>query len=124
METKKYLFETLWKQFLTEGTVRIGNLEVYDAPLPQKMTWDQATAAVQALGEGWRLATDEEFVKIINRNMDKLTNLPRGIYWAIGEKSQRGEPVGQMITNDSSTSNLYGATMGKNQKIYVLPVKG
>ena len=98
METRKYLFETLWKRFLTEGigaTVVIGNLEValsdfwtsgdtsdtlnrVNSNDPAKltalpfMTWDVATQKLKAAGDGWRLPTREEFETILNPNQSKL----------------------------------------------------
>ena len=142
METRKYMFETAWKRFLTEGIVSIGNLQVYDAPLPQKMTWNEANIAIEKLGDGWRIATDEEFVKVINPKLatslrygkgwsiatddpnlaTSLPTIPFGTYWAKGDISNRGDKVGQIL--EPNALDLYGATMDPNAKIYVLPVKG
>lgn len=109
METRKYLFETLWKQYLTEaqegigGTVVIDNLEVAlsdfwtnsnttdvlnrgpeDFPL-DTMAWDDATRKLKALGDGWRLPSIEEFKTILQPNQSKLKvhqDLGSYLYWS------------------------------------------
>ena len=105
-----------WKRFLTEGTVRIGNLEVYDAPLPQKMTWDKATAAAQALGDGWRLATKQEFI-LLFKNRDKIPNLVEGAYWT-------SELVANKEDDAVAWRAIGVANKPKVNEYFVLPVKG
>jgi hypothetical protein len=54
-------------------SVTIGKLKVMTTDLG-KMTWDEAEAACEKLGNGWRLPTKEEFEKILYPNKSKIPN--------------------------------------------------
>ena len=57
-----------------DGSNRIGNLEVMNKDLG-KMNWDDAMKEVAELGNGWRLPTKEECLKILYPNQSKILNL-------------------------------------------------
>ena len=71
-----FLYSCDWiPEDLTEdGSNKIENLEVMNKDLGN-MNWDDAMKEVAELGDGWRLPTKEECLKILYPNLSKILNL-------------------------------------------------
>lgn len=71
-----FLFSCDWipKDLTGDGSNKIENLEVMNKDLG-KMNWDDAMKEVAELGDGWRLPTKEECLKILYPNLSKILNL-------------------------------------------------
>jgi hypothetical protein len=72
--------------------------EVAEADFPEKMNWENAKAACENLGEGWRLPAKEEMAELFeNYYLKGLGNFASGgDYWL----------------SDHNTSALFRDTMG------------
>ena len=58
-----------------------GNLEVAQYNFAQKMTWEDAKKACEALGEGWRLPTIDELT-ILSKYKNGIGPYADGLYWS------------------------------------------
>jgi hypothetical protein len=59
---------------------RLGNLEIAGSDFPQQMIWEQAKAACEDLGKGWRLPTIEELNDIYLKK-DSIGGFTNNLYW-------------------------------------------
>ena len=64
----------------------LGNLEVAERDFPYKMDWENAKAACDLLGNGWRLPTRDE-LNYLYQNKKKIPGLANWSYWSSTEYS-------------------------------------
>jgi hypothetical protein len=69
------------------ATIKIGNLEVMTEDLGE-MNWEDAQSACEALGDGWRLPTIDEW-NILYENKDKIGGFALYYYWSSTEYDGR-----------------------------------
>ncbi len=65
-------------------TIKIGNLEVAEKDFPNKMNWQSAKIACEALRNGWRLPTIVE-LNIMFQNKKKIGGFANLYYWSSTE---------------------------------------
>ena len=59
-------------------------IRIAKADFPDPLDWDQANAACNALGSGWRLPTKEELNEMY-KNKDAIGGFNRSTYWSSSE---------------------------------------
>jgi hypothetical protein len=100
---KESIFSTSDKQIVIGTTIKIRNLEVAQFDFAQKMNWDLAKVACDALGDGWRLPTKDE-LKILYRNKSNVWGSER-VFKAIWSSTEYGASLDgawyQYMSNDS-----------------------
>ena len=72
------------KQIVIGTPIKIGNLEVAQFDFAQKMNCDEAKAACDKIGEGWRLPTKVE-LNILFLNKTKILGFSNDYYWSSTE---------------------------------------
>ena len=60
-------------------SIKITNLKIAQYDFPEKLNWDDANKECNALGDGWRLPTEDE-LNFINKNKDKIGNFSNSHY--------------------------------------------
>jgi hypothetical protein len=99
---KESIFSTSDKQKVIGTTIKIRNLEVVQFDFAQKMNWDLAKLACEALGDGWRLPTKDE-LNILYRNKSKVWGSERVFkaIWSSTETEPRSDGAWyQYMSND------------------------
>ena len=113
-------------------SVRIDNLEVAQFDFPDSMDWDDAKDACDALGDGWRLPTKDEW-KIIYQNKNEIggfdlkqlypVGTAYGVYWSSTEDNSGDSPD----TDDAWLQDFrWGGSLtksGKDNTFYVRAVR-
>jgi hypothetical protein len=66
------------------STIKIDNLEVMTEDLG-RMNWYDAKKTCENLGDGWRLPRDEDELKILYQNKDKIGGFADDLYWSSRE---------------------------------------
>jgi hypothetical protein len=64
--------------------IRIGSIEVAQNNFPEYMNWYDAKKACAALGNGWRLPTNDELLGML-KNRDKIEGSSSNYYWSSTE---------------------------------------
>jgi hypothetical protein len=78
--SKPIYTDTDYKKII--GTpVKIANLEIAQYDFPEKLNWNDANVVCNALGDGWRLPTEDE-LNFINKNKRKIGNFSNSHYWS------------------------------------------
>ena len=62
----------------------IGNLEIAQFDIPNRMKWEEAINACESLGNGWRLPTKEE-LNILYLYKERIGGFSRYFYWSSSE---------------------------------------
>ncbi len=66
--------------------IRVDNLLVAQKDFPKQMNWYDAKKACEALGNGWRLPTEEE-LNIFKKRKVKISGFENEYYWSSTENS-------------------------------------
>jgi len=69
--------------------IKFGNLEVAQYEFPNKMNWDDAKKACEALGYGWRLPNQDELKTLYNR-VGAIGGFAHDDYWSSTEDGNVG----------------------------------
>ena len=88
------------------------SFEIADKSTEKKLTWPEAFAYVESLGDGWRLPTKDELNQIYEANNDFIA----GNYWS-GTEGNGNLAWRQDMSNGSQF------TFGKNSSYYVRAVR-
>jgi hypothetical protein len=64
--------------------VKLNNLEISQYDFPDRMNWNDAKIACEALGDGWRLPSLDE-LNILYENQNKIGGFADGLYWSSSE---------------------------------------
>ncbi len=62
-------------------SIKITNLEIAQYDFPEKLNWDDANKECNALGDGWRLPTEDE-LNFIYKNKDKIGSFSNSHFWS------------------------------------------
>ena len=70
--------------------MRVDNILVAQKDFPKQMNWYDANKACTALGNGWRLPTEEE-LNTLNKSKVKISGFSNEYYWSSTENSSNAD---------------------------------
>jgi hypothetical protein len=95
--------------------IKIENFELTQYSFPDKMNWNDAKKSCEALGDGWRLPTKEEYTFLIKKIV-KIEGISKYDHWSSTEINS------EFVYTQRFNFNLQDATL-KTAKYYVRAVR-
>ena len=92
---------------ITGTPKKLGEIEIAEKDFTEPMVWDQAKAACEGLGNGWRLPSKEELSEIYGKK-DSIGGFESDVYWTSSDAD----------TFNAAVVNFSDGTGGRFSKIY------